>query len=354
MRRSFLIMVPIALLMAQAALGQGADVVPDVTGMSVPAAAAALNRVGIAIGHEVAEPLSAEANLAPNTVISQSLAPGTQVEAGAAIDLTIQRSPNTLLIYDDNDLTLVNQTGSIIDLSQITFQALDGNGATFAAGQWGNTLRESCCAQIWSIHRTGPKDLNECPFIEHWLATTQSSRHFWTGAGGTTQFSVLQNGIERGVCMVTNPGRCEVYLPGNDAGFEDVTEYVYIVYSQDRLAIINNTNDHWMPLSGLVLLNNFVEPRGQAITLSDAALYGDHLNPAADLRRLAPGQCILFTNNPETQSPPQPCDVIAWLAINPSLIFWGADFPVDSVSDNLNHTCPAAKPDQMVLCIMPR
>ena len=354
MRRPLFIMSTIFLLAAQLVLGQATETVPDVTGMSVPAATAALNRVGVAVSNEISSPPSSADNASPNTVIAQSLAPGTAVEAGATIDLTVLRAPNVLLIYDNNDLTLVNQTGSDLDLGGISFQSVDGNGATFAANQWGNVLHAGNCAQIWSIRRNGSKAVSECQSIEHWRSTINSSNHFWTGADGTTRFSISQNGVERGTCTVANPGRCEIYLPSNQTGSSDLTDYVYIVYTQDRLAVINNTDNLWMPLRGLAFLNNTVEPRGQAVVLADASLYGSHRNQAADLQRLAPGQCILFTNSPETQSPPQPCDVIAWLAVDPRLIFWAADFPVESVSDHRDHTCPAGKPDQMVLCIMPR
>ncbi|MBZ0304039.1 MAG: hypothetical protein K8J31_30145, partial [Anaerolineae bacterium] len=281
--------------------------------------------------------------------------PGTPVDAGAVMDLTVLRSPNTLLLYDDNDLTLVNQTGGDVSLTGIILQALDGNQAAFAASRWGASLREGRCAQIWSVNRNGPKGLDECQFIEHWLATTNAAEHFWTGAGGTTEFSVMQNGIERGVCPVANPGRCEFYLQGAGSGSGDTTGYVYMLYYPDRLAILNNTEDRWMPLSGFEFRNNYVEPRGAPVIPSDPTLYGTHLNPAANLQQLAPGQCIFFTNSsPDAQTPPQPCDVVAHLDVGPSVIFWGADFPVESATDDLDHNCPAATPAGMTLCVMPR
>ena len=355
MWRKIIVTSAIMLFFTQAALGQNSAIVPDVTGMTVPVAAAALNRAGIAVGREVGEPWTAATGLPQNSIASQSVAPGTVMEAGTAINLTVLRSPNTMLLYDDNDLTLVNRTGADIDLTGIIFQALGGNQATFAASRWGASLREGRCAQIWSVNRNGPKGLDECQFIEHWLATTNSAEHFWTGAGGTTQFSLIQNGLERAECPVANPGRCEFYLSGGGTGTEDVTGYVYIVYTQDRLAIINNTDDRWMPLADFEMLNNYVEPRGAAINPSDPSLYGANLNPAANLQRLAPGQCIFFTNSsPDAQTPPQPCDIVAQLNVGPSVIFWGADFPVESGTDDLDHSCPAATPAGMTLCVMPR
>jgi hypothetical protein len=343
----------VTLLFVQFAQAQDSSIVPDVTGLTVPVAAAELNRVGIAIGQEIGEPWSLESGLIRNAVAEQSIAPGTAVEPGTRIDLTVMRSPNITLIYDDNDLTLVNQAGSAIDLTGIFFQALDGNQATFAASRWGRELRENRCAQSWSVNRNGPKGLDECDYIEHWLTTNNGAEHFWTGAGGTTQFSVTQGGIERAVCPVANPGRCEFYLPAASTG--DMTEYVYFAYTSDRLAIINNSEDKWMSLADLDLINNYAEPAGTTVAPANPTLYGSTRNPAANLNRLAPGQCIFFTDSsPAAQTPPQPCDVVARLDVGPSVIFWGAEFPVDSVSDDQPHSCPVAQPERLILCILPR
>ncbi|MBZ0298754.1 MAG: PASTA domain-containing protein [Anaerolineae bacterium] len=336
------------------AAAQDAVTVPDVTGLTVPVAAATLNRAGIGIGQEISAQWTAESGFPQNSVGAQSVAAGTSVDAGTKIDLTVLRSPNMLLIYDDNDFTLINQTGGSIDLSGISLRALDGSGASFAASRWGATLREDRCAQVWSVNRNGPKGLDECDYIEHWLSTTNGGEHFWTGAGGATRFAVLQNGIERVQCPVANPGHCEFYLPaGSAAG--DATEHVYFAYTQDRLAVINNTTDKWMPLQGLRVLNNFAPTKGAPVTFADATLYGRNLDPVANINQLAPGQCILFTNSsPTAETPPQPCDVVARLDVGPSVIFWGAAFDVESITDDQPHSCPVATADRLTLCIMPR
>jgi hypothetical protein len=352
--RLLVIIVGLLLIVVQTTFAQETVTMPDVTGMSVPVAAAELNRAGIRVGQEIGEPWTPDSGLEQNTVGAQSVAPGTQVEVGSSVDLTVLRSPNMLLIYDDNDLTLVNRTGTEIDITGISFRALDGNQASFSASRWGGRLRENRCAQIWSVNRNGAKGLDECEFIEHWLTTTNSGEHFWTGAGGTTRFAVTHNGIERAVCSIGGLARCECYMPAGGTS-ADVTQHVYFAYTEDRLALINNTNDKWMPLNGLRVLNNHVEPRGASLDFTNQSLYGRNLNPAANLNQLAPGQCIFFTNSAATSDePPQPCDVVARLDIATSLIFWGADFPVESVTDNQPHTCPVAEAGRLTLCIMPR
>jgi hypothetical protein len=352
--RDLVIFIVLLLFSMQVARAQQMVTVPDVTGLTVPVAAATLNKAGIGVGQEISEQWRADSGLPQNAVSSQSIPAGTQVEHGTRIDLTVLRSPNTQLIYDDNDLTLVNHTGGTIDLAGIMFRALDGNQASFAASRWGRSLRERRCGQIWSVGRNGPKGLDECDYIEHWLVTTNGGEHFWTGAGGTTRFALFHNGVERAVCQVANPGRCEFYLPaGGSAG--DVTEHVYFAYTPDRLAIINNTEDKWMPLEGFRVLNNYAPPLGAGVAVANPDLFGNNINPVANIGRLAPGQCIFFTNSsPEADSPPQPCDVVARLDIGASVIFWGADFPVESVTDDQPHTCPVATEGRLTLCIMPR
>lgn len=354
--RLLVIIVALLLVVPQIAFAQEMVTVPDVTGMSVPVAAAELNRVGLRIGQETGERWTAGSGLEQNTIGAQSIAAGTQVEAGSAVDLIVLRSPNMLVIYDDNDLTLVNRTGTEIDLAGISFRALDGNQASFSASRWGRSLRENRCGQVWSVGRNGAKGLDECEYIEHWLVTTNRGEHFWTGAGGTTRFAVMHNGLERAVCSISGSAvqQCEFYLPAGGSS-ADVTQHVYFAYTEDRLALINNTDDKWMPLDGLRVLNNYVEPRGAAIHFADSSLYGRNLSPVANLRQLAPGQCIFFTNSaPTAQEPPQPCEVVARLDVGAQVIFWGADFPVQSVTDNQPHVCPLAVAGRLTLCIMPR
>ncbi len=334
-------------------LAQESVIVPDLTGLSVPEATAALNRVGLALGAQTGELWSAESGLEQNRIQAQTVAPGTSVAAGSAVDVTVLRTPNVVLIYDDNDLTLVNQSGTQLPLQGLTFIAQDGNGASFNAARWSGAVRADQCTQIWSIGRNGPKGIDECRLIQNWLVTTNGSEHFWTGAGGTTQFTVIQNGIEMASCAVANPGRCEFYVSVGGAG-DGVTEYVYFAYTPEVLAIINTSQDRWMPIESLVIRNNYVTPLGAPVPVGDPSLFG---NPqtVANIRRLAPNQCLLFTNStPDAQNPPQPCDVVARLDVGTNLIFWGADFPVESITDDQERSCPAATPGKLTLCILPR
>ncbi len=330
---------------------QDAIQVPDLTGMNVPQAAAALNRIGLALGNETGEAWLAESGLEQNRIKSQSVAAGQTAASGSAVDVTVLRSPNVALVYDDNDLTLINKTGGDLDLNGIIFNTLDGNPAQFAASRWSGSVRVGQCVQMWSIGRNGPKGLDECSTIQNWLVTKTAAEHFWTGEGGTTQFAVTQNGIQRGQCAVANPGRCEFYVPGGTSG--DTTDYVYFAYDTHNVAIINQSPDRWMTLSGFTVYNNFTPQKGLPISLGDTSLYG-FKNPVARPGQLAPGQCILFTDSsPEGNTPPQPCDVVARLDLGPTVIFWGAAFDMQG-NDGQRHSCPAATAGSLTVCVMPR
>lgn len=333
-------------------LAQEPVTMPDLTGLNLPQAGAALNRLGLRLGTElnvVREPGSTEPL---QRIIGQAIPAGTEVEPGTAVDITVLRAANMLLIYDDNDLTLANVSQQNLNIGNLMFNALDGNGASFAASRWGDQLRSNQCMQVWSVGRNGPKGLPECRLIQTWRVTTNRAEHFWTGAGGTTQFSVVQGGVERAVCSVA-AGRCEFFFPPNPRT-GPVTPYIHFAYTTDRLAIINTSEDRWMAVGQVVVENNFAEPRGATVSIGQPSLFGNP-DTLGMTYLLAPDQCLLFTNSgPDTDTPPRPCDVVARLDVGPNVIFWGADFPVRGVTDSQPRTCPAARPERITLCIVPR
>lgn len=335
--------------------------VPDVTGLSVPAAAAVLNRNGIALGLQYEEQWTESLGQPANTIIAQSLAPNSITTRGTTLDITVLRSPNMLLIYRPRHITLINQADAPADLTGLVFNALDGNTpASFPASNWLSTLDgDGHCAQLWAEARTGPERPEECTGVQRWLSTINTSVHFWTDLNGVTRFNVVYNGVELTVCEAAVQGagqkECAFFLPIGTAGGE-ATGHVFLAYTTDRLIVLNQSDDKWMPVDQTTIrnFNPNVLVRGAALTIGDATLF-NNANPVADVTRLAPGQCLMFTNSsPNVESPPQPCDVIARLDVNPSLIFWAADFEVDSATDDQRHTCPAATANKLTICVMPR
>lgn len=348
------LMIFLALLLASAVYAQE-SLVPDLTGLNVPAAAAALNRAGLRLGTETGEGWSAESGLLQNTIRAQSAAPGSSLPPGSAVDVIVLRSPNAALIYDDNDLSLLNRTGAELDLTGITF-ANAANTAVFSASRWAPSLRDTQCVQVWSVGRNGPKGLEDCSTIQNWLVTTNAGEHFWTGAGGQTSFNVYQNGVLRATCAVASPGRCDFFLTNNSAG-GDTTPYVYYAYTPEVFAVINRSTDKWMVLRGLNLVNNnpALSNPGALLPIGDPALYKRIENPVATVEQLAPGQCIIYTGDPQSAgTPPEPCDVIARFDMDPRLLFWNAAFETESATRRARLTCAAATPGRLTLCVMPR
>lgn len=335
-------------------LGQDTATMPDVRGMSVPQAAALLNRNGIVLGPENHVPWTAESGLPENTVSEQSVPAGQAVTPGTMVFLTVLRSPNTLLIYDDNDLTMVNRSGGVMSLDGLIFRSMGGSQESFfTATRWTGALDADDCAQIWSVPRGEPKELPECPSNIFWLTTRFEEAHFWTGAYGATQFRVEQNGIERAVCPIANPGMCEFFLAGG-GGAGEVTPFVYFAYTPDQLIVQNTSDNQWMPLDGVQIINNAPPVAGSTFAFGNPEVFG---NPQTigRINRLAPGQCLHYTGSADIgDTLPQPCDVVARLDLDPSVNFWMQPFGVDSVTDDQQHTCPAATPGRLTICVMPR
>jgi hypothetical protein len=328
--------------------------VPDLTGLSVPAAAAQLNAVGLAQGREIVELWADGDPRTPGLITNQAVAAGSSLAGGSRVDVTVLRLPNTTLIYDDNDLTVVNRSATMLDLSSVTFSTVDGTPGSFLAGEWAGTLRPFQCVQVWSVGRNGPKGLDECFAIQNWLITRNPQEHFWTGREGTTQFTVSQHGVQQAVCSIGGVARCDFYLDelGNSG---EITSFVRFSYTQDWLVIHNTSDDQWMLLDDFTLYNNFGGAAGLPIPMGDSSLYGE-VNPVAQVNQLAPGQCLRFLHTAPTGTGPAApdCLVAGQLTVDANIRFWGGAFEFISLSDQRRRSCPAETRDRVTVCIMPR
>jgi len=347
----------LALAASSAAAQTTVVAVPDVSGLSVPAAAARLHEAGLRLGAIDAVRWTEASGLPVNTISQQTPAAGESIPSGTEIALTVLRTPNVTLIYDDNDLTLINQTGSNLPLAGISLSSSDG-AALFRADRWfAAALEAGDCGQVWSVPRGDAKDIEGCGSI-FWLTTSNNAEHAWTALNNVTSFNLVQYGAVRATCPAapanSEPLRCEAYLPAPDQAEE--TAFVYFAYTDERFVVANPSTDQWMPL-GATILYNFnpnLSVAGAGVPLGDPSLYGAATR-VEDVRRLAPGECLLFTRGPlDAATLPIPCRVIAQLSIDPSLIFWAAPFEMESVSDGLRRACPASTPGKPTLCILPR
>jgi len=359
MRRCFTQWAAVVVLLCFGTLsisGQGEPVtVPNLSGLNAAQAAAQLNKAGLAFGREIVVPIAE--GMTPDVISGQSVAAGEPAVPGAVVDVEIPRSANIRLVYDDNDLTVINLGAVNIDIKDVVFETTEGNAANFNAARWADELRAKQCVQVWSVNRNGPKSLPECTYIQNWRTARNAARHFWTAVSGAQSFKVIQSEIERAFCQAAPPNSqdqpvsCELYLPASTA--DEVTQYIYIAYQADRLVVMNNSDAQWMPPNDTRIANGLAnpEPVGKQFRLN-AALFG-RPETVAQINRLAPNQCLLFVSSEADTGGLMDCDVIATMELPPTQLWWTANFEILG-SDGKHRTCNAATPDKLTLCIMPR
>lgn len=335
--------------------------VPDITGMNLPQAAATLNRNGLELGTQT--PADNAGQLPPNSIVAQETAPGTSVPRGTVVNVSVVLPSNTRLIYDDNDITLMNLTDQPMNTSGLIFTAVEGTAATYTASQWGDSLRERQCFQLWSVNRNGPKEVEQCDTIQAWRITTNPGAHFWTQANSVSSFAVQENGIQRAVCAAAppnsqdSPTTCEFYLAGGGAG-DELTPFVYFAYTENAIALINTSNDLWMPTTQTTLYNYnaALAAPGASLNFGDPDLLREEFRVGlGNIAQLAPGQCLMYTvDGSNVTEPPEPCDVVAQRALAANIAFWVADFEVESAIDAERRICPAAAESNRTRCIVRR
>lgn len=359
-KQGYLIAILFILMSQLLVVAQDTVSVPDVTGLTVPEAAAMLNAVGLGLGSQDVIDVADSNGVEVGHIASQSLAANSDAPLGSDVDIAVIRSRNAILIYDDNDLTVVNTTNNIADVSTLRFVAIEGdNPASFAASRWASSVRDHRCLQIWSIVRNNAKSLPECDNIQHWLTTNTTSEHFWTEANGVVTFSVVESGIERAQCPAAPinsqdaPLRCEFYLSGAGSA-DNITPYIYFVYTPTAIVIFNPTPNLWMPTDRTTIFNfnPSISNPGVSLVMGDPVLFQ---NPdiVANLTRLAPQQCIALTTL-DNADIPQACQVIAQRTLDATVAFWLAEFEIDSATDTQRYSCPAAIDTRATICIVPQ
>lgn len=358
-KRLCLILGLIALLIVPV-IAQDDVVVPDVRRMPLPQAASILNIVGLNLGEDTTADITEGQD--PNTVVSQSIEPGTSIARGTVVDVTVLRAPNVRLIYDDNDITFINLTQEAMNINGIRFFSSDGTPASYSANQISGSLSDAECLQLWSISRGNAKDVTGCRSTL-WRTTNNTSFHFWTQLNGVNRFIVSESGVQRAECAAAaantqdSPLICEFYISGGSSGANDTTPYIYLAYTNDAIAFINNSLNQWMMTDQTTLLNN-----NPALNATNAPLIFGDVNLLREefrvglgrITQLAPGQCIMYTlEGAEVTAPPEHCNVVAQRALQPNIAFWVASFGVRSASDGRERSCPAALPNRLTLCIVP-
>lgn len=343
------LIVFLSLIISSVAAQNETVTVPDLIGLSMPEAAGALGRAGLKFGSERIIAVDAASDDRENTVAEQTPNAGELAETGSIVDVGVLRMINAYVIYDDNDLTLVNMAADLLDLTQITFEAIDtAQAIEFSASAWSPTLEQGRCGQVWSLARISSKEIEGCSLIL-WMTANDRSQHFWTSTAGVERFRILQEDTERAQCAAATPEsqnaplRCDIVFdivyPGENI------DYIYIAYTPDVLIIRNQTQDRWMDFSETVLRDS----RSRDIDLSALDIFvGEDIVPA----RLAPGQCVLFGQGGD-QQPPEPCDLVGQINVDPSELFWNQPFRVIG-RDDYPRVCEAASQGELMICVMPR
>lgn len=318
--------------------------VPDVAGLTVPEAAAKLNQAGLQLG--LIEDVQGTAGQA-NTIAAQVPSAGSAAEPGTAVDLTVRRSQMVKLIYDDNDLTLMNLSSEDLSLRRVYFRSVDGTASTsFVATDWdANRLRGNQCMQLWSIATRVTRAVEGCGSFQKWVYRTVGTAHFWTGANNTTRFEVTQDGVLRGICVIED-GECSLYIApfaGRSGIAPDVAEYVTLLYTPDTLWITNRTANRWLPTGDLLI---------GGTQAGDTAIYST-VSDVATPQLLAPGQCLRWERpGAAGNSDADPCEVVGVARVSG---FWTQVFRVSSQVDGARRECPpVAEGSQTALCLLPR
>ena len=336
-------------------------VVPDLFGMNVPQAAAALNAAGLVIGEQLTQNWTEASGMPPESIIAQGAEAGATLAAGSAVNVIVLRTANMRVIYDDNDFTLLNLNAVPGDVARLSFTA-NNNPASFVATRLTGALSAGECIQIWSIPRSSPKSLDECGSIQRWVSTMNPGEHFWTAANGVETFNVVQDGVTVHTCPAAPVGsegnvlRCDFFI-GSADGSGGVTEYLYFAYTAQAIALINPSENQWMATANtLYNYNPSVSIPGVGLQFDDPNLFSDGTRRRpGSIQQLAPGQCLVMTAGTiAADASPQPCHVIAQFPVDPNLAFWLADFEVESVNLAGRRVCPAAIADRMTICVVPR
>lgn len=359
----FVLAVGLTLFTGFNVLSQNAStvIVPDVVGMTVPQASATLHKAGLRLGTQTV--IYEEAGQS-DTVRSQTLAAGTSINAGATLDVEVGVVFNVLLIYDENDITVVNLTGGNLNFGGMELSS-GGEGeipqTAFTLREipnFGGQLEHTQCVQIWSDAADSSKPMSACERgVRNWFSTILPERHFWTGDNGANRFIVSYRNTVVGTCP-TFRGRNERTCPLRlrlDAADTDTAEYLYFIYTTDELAILNPSVSRWMPLENVQVEDHSLDDLAQ---LPRIAALGDDT-------RLAPGECLLFdapadeatSSDSESATPPASVDHLNedCFSVGQATFtvgkFWGGTFSVRGTSER---TCPPALPRQRVICMIPR
>lgn len=316
-----------------AVVAQTEITVPDLTGLTSAKAAQQIGQAGLLVGQIDERPWTASSTPKPGQIVDQNPRPGTKVAAGTVVDVTVLRAFNLVLKYDNQQITLTNATGKPITLNGIAFESSAGSRK---AAEWtGFALQPGRC---FFLARASTAPRPAC--VQVWMIST--SRLFWQA---TEPFLVTRNGNILKSCPPTT-GECSVAVPQGDD--PDTTAYLQFRYRESYLAVRNET-EQWMALRGVILVGR----NGKRLKLDamDNLTAGDVPWPG---QRLAPGQCVVFSDREPGQLPPYDCDVVGYIRLAADANAWLSGFDVLNTTNNQRTNCKPPDLTAISLCVVPR
>jgi len=150
------------------------------------------------------------------TVATDTIAPTTTTAAPTLVTLGDNTQP-VVLRYDDQVLTLLNQSKKNVNVSNLTFTQIVSSGTVpkFTSGEWGagtrsvTALQPGECLQVirndrfLSASSTKP---DYCDFVQGWRQIS-TQRLFWVSTVADAVFEVKRGSAVLATCVV-NAGEC--------------------------------------------------------------------------------------------------------------------------------------------------
>jgi hypothetical protein len=164
-----------------------------------------------------ATPLSPSPTEAPATVAATSL----PTEPGQATAQTA--APDIRMMYIRSQVSLLNVSGRMLDLSKLVFVQRGAQERRFAALEWEGTIGalnsprqtpNGRCFQIARLEVGSAQPVGDCNRVAAYRVVN-ASKQFWVAQNSQTiEFEVLWDEVSIARCTISN-GACDFSLPTN-------------------------------------------------------------------------------------------------------------------------------------------
>lgn len=229
--------------------------------------------------------------------------------------------PEIRLTYNDTNFVLLNISGRVLNLGNLTFES---NSGTMVASQWNidslsqplSGFTNSDCLEVWTLDVDYLPPSEDCRTRHGWIAVPNNTQ-FWR----ESEIFTVRNGDDLvGICQV-DFGICDVSIstPIEDVAILDPVTFgqlpdLRLEFSDSSFSLITLAQ-RTIDLNGLVF-------RSESGILAIEAWNTDFLTQ--DLSNFRNGDCLqTWTLDQAEQSPPDRCRIRhAWILVDDSEDFW--------------------------------